>query len=137
MSDLLISLGKCCNPIPGDEIIGFVTRGRGITVHRVTCANLPLIGGDQDRYVEVEWDVDKRRDFVVQLKIVAEDRRHFLKDVTESTSKLNTNIVSVDMTVEEGILTLFMAIEVDGIRKLERIRNRLTMIPGIIYMERE
>ena len=137
ISDLLISLGKCCNPIPGDEIIGFVTRGRGITVHRVTCANLPLIGGDQDRYVEVEWDVDKRRDFVVQLKIVAEERRHFLKDVTESTSKLNTNIVSVDMTVEEGILTLFMAIEVAGIRKLERIRNRLTMIPGIIYMERE
>ena len=137
ISDLFISLGKCCNPIPGDEIIGFVTRGRGITVHRVTCANLPLIGGDQDRYVEVEWDVDKRRDFVVQLKIVAEDRRHFLKDVTESTSKLNTNIVSVDMTVEEGILTLFMAIEVAGIRKLERIRNRLKMIPGIIYMERE
>jgi GTP pyrophosphokinase len=134
---LLISLGKCCNPIPGDEIIGFVTRGRGITVHRVICANLPLIGGDQDRYVEVEWDVDKRRDFVVQLKIVAEDRRHFLKDVTESISKLNTNIVSVDLTVEEGILTLFMAIEVDGIRKLERIRNRLKMIPGIIYMERE
>jgi len=137
ISDLLISLGKCCNPIPGDEIIGFVTRGRGITVHRVTCANLPLIGGDQDRYVEVEWDVDKRRDFVVPLKIVAEDRKHFLKDVTESISKLNTNIVSVDMTVEEGILTLFMAVEVDGIRKLERIRNRLKMIPGIIYMERE
>jgi len=137
ISDLLISLGKCCNPIPGDEIIGYVTGGRGITVHRVTCANLPLIGGDQDRYVEVEWDVDKRRDFVVPLKIVAEDRKHFLKDVTESISKLNTNIVSVDMTVEEGILTLFMAVEVDGIRKLERIRNRLKMIPGIIYMERE
>ncbi len=74
---------------------------------------------------------------MVLLNIVAEDRKHFLKDVTESISKLNTNIVSVDMTVEEGILTLFMAVEVDGIRKLERIRNRLTMIPGIIYMERE
>ncbi|UCD37697.1 MAG: bifunctional (p)ppGpp synthetase/guanosine-3',5'-bis(diphosphate) 3'-pyrophosphohydrolase [Fidelibacterota bacterium] len=137
ISDLLISLGKCCNPIPGDEIIGFVTRGRGITVHRVTCANLPLIGGDQDRYVEVEWDVGRKRDFVVQLKIVAEDRKHFLKDVTESTSKLNTNIVSVDLGVEEGILTCYMAVEVDGIRKLNRIQNRIKMIPGIIYMERE
>ncbi len=137
ISDLLISLGKCCNPIPGDEIIGFVTRGRGITVHRVACANLPLIGGDQDRYVEVEWDVDKRRDFAVQLKIVAGDRKHFLKDITESISKLNTNIASVDLTVEEGILTLIMTIEVDGIRKLQRIMNRLKMIPGIIYMERE
>jgi len=137
ISDLLISLGKCCRPIPGDEIIGFVTRGRGITVHRVTCANLPLIGEDHDRYVEVEWDVVKGRDFVVQLKIVAEDRKHFLKDVTESTSKLNTNIISVDLTVEEGILTLYMTVEVDGIRKLQRIRNRIRMIPGIIYMERE
>ncbi|UCH09139.1 MAG: bifunctional (p)ppGpp synthetase/guanosine-3',5'-bis(diphosphate) 3'-pyrophosphohydrolase [Fidelibacterota bacterium] len=137
LSDLLISLGKCCNPIPGDEIIGFVTRGRGITVHRVTCANLPLIGGDQDRYIEVEWDVSGKRDFVVQLKIVAEDRKHFLKDVTESTSKLNTNIVSVDLSVEEGILTCYMAVEVDGIRKLNRIQNRIRMIPGIIYMERD
>ncbi|MFB0515379.1 MAG: bifunctional (p)ppGpp synthetase/guanosine-3',5'-bis(diphosphate) 3'-pyrophosphohydrolase [Candidatus Neomarinimicrobiota bacterium] len=137
MSDLLISLGKCCRPIPGDEIIGFVTRGRGITVHRVTCANLPLIGEDHDRYVEVEWDVGKGRDFVVQLKVVAEDRKHFLKDVTESISKLNTNIVSVDLSVEEGILTLFMAVGVDGIRKLQRIQNRIRMIPGIIYMERE
>ncbi len=136
ISDLLISLGKCCNPIPGDEIIGFVTRGRGITVHRVTCANLPLIGGDQDRYVEVEWDVERGRGFMVQLKIVAEDRKHFLKDVTESTSKLNTNIISVDLTVEEGILTLYMSVEVEGIRKLQRIQNRIRMIPGIIYMER-
>ena len=136
MSDLLISLSKCCNPIPGDEIIGFVTRGRGITVHRVSCSNLPVMGEDQDRYVEVEWDIDKRRDFLVPLKIVAEDRKHFLKDVTESTSKLNTNISSVDLVVEEGILTLLMAVEVDGVKKLERIKNRLRVIPGIIYMER-
>ncbi|MEE9162320.1 MAG: TGS domain-containing protein, partial [Candidatus Neomarinimicrobiota bacterium] len=136
ISDLLIALGKCCNPIPGDEIIGFVTRGRGVTVHRVTCANLPLIGEDHDRYVEVDWNVDKRRSFVVQMKVVAEDRKHFLKDVTESTSKMNTNISSVDLTVDEGILTLRMAVEVDGTRKLERIQSRIRMIPGIIYMER-
>jgi GTP pyrophosphokinase len=137
ISDLLISLGKCCSPIPGDEIIGFVTRGRGITVHRVTCENLPMIGGDQDRYIEVHWDVERGRHFVVSLKIVAEDRKHFLKDVTESISKLNTNIVSVDLSVEEGILTCYMTVEVDGIRKLQRIQNRLKMIQGIIYMERE
>ncbi len=136
ISDLLISLSKCCNPIPGDEIIGFVTRGRGITVHRVSCTNLPLLGDDQDRYVEVEWDVDKRRDFIVWLKIVAEDRKHFLKELTEYTSKLNTNISSIDMVVEDGILTLNMAIDVDGIRKLRRIQDRVQMIPGIIYMER-
>ena len=136
ISDLLIALGKCCNPIPGDEIIGFVTRGRGITVHRVACENLPLIGDDHDRYVEVDWSVDKRRTFVVNLKVMAEDRKHFLKDVTESTSKLNTNISSVDLTVNEGILTLHMTVEVDNVRKLERIQSRIRMIPGIIYMER-
>lgn len=136
LSDLMISLSKCCNPIPGDEIIGFVTRGRGITVHRVTCSNLPVMGEDQDRYVEVDWDIDKRRDFIVPLKITAEDRKHFLKEVTESTSKLNTNIASVDLAVEDGILTLHMAVEVDGVKKLERIQNRIRMIPGIIYMER-
>ncbi|MCH7851763.1 MAG: bifunctional (p)ppGpp synthetase/guanosine-3',5'-bis(diphosphate) 3'-pyrophosphohydrolase [Candidatus Marinimicrobia bacterium] len=136
ISDLMISLSKCCNPIPGDEIIGFVTRGRGITVHRVACSNLPIIDANHDRFVEVEWDVSKRRDFVVPLKIVAEDRKHFLKDLTESTSKLNTNIASVDMVVEDGIMTLHMSVEVDDIRKLERIQNRVRMIPGLIYMER-
>ncbi|MEE9466358.1 MAG: bifunctional (p)ppGpp synthetase/guanosine-3',5'-bis(diphosphate) 3'-pyrophosphohydrolase [Candidatus Neomarinimicrobiota bacterium] len=136
ISDLMISMSKCCNPIPGDEIIGFVTRGRGITVHRTTCSNLPIIDANHDRFVEVKWDVTKRRDFVVPMKIVAEDRKHFLKDLTESTSKLNTNIASVDMVVEDGILTLNMALEVDDLRKLQRIQNRVRMIPGLIYMER-
>lgn len=136
MSDLLMGLGKCCNPIPGDDIIGFVTRGRGITVHRLTCSNLAVNGVESDRYVQVDWDVDKNKTFLVQLKIIAEDRKHFLKDLTENTSKLNTNIVSVDLTVEEGILTLLMMVEVDGLRQLQRLRNRLRMVPGIIYMER-
>lgn len=136
MSDLLISLGRCCHPIPGDEIIGFVTRGRGITVHQVTCANLPLIGEDQDRYVEVEWDVTKPRDFPILLKIVAEDRKHFLKDLTESTSKLNINISSVDMVVEDSVLTLNMSVGVESVRKFRRLQNRIKRIPGIIYMER-
>ena len=136
ISDLLISLSKCCNPIPGDEIIGFVTRGRGITVHRISCSNLPVMGEDRDRYVEVDWDTDKSREFIVPLKITAEDRKHFLKDVTELTSKLNTNIASVDLIVDEGILTLHLSIEVDGLKKLERIKNKIRMVPGIIYMER-
>jgi guanosine-3',5'-bis(diphosphate) 3'-pyrophosphohydrolase len=136
LTDLMVSLGKCCSPIPGDEIIGFVTRGRGITVHRVTCPNLSINGEDQDRYVEVEWDIDRHKAFTVLLKIVAEDRKHFLRDVTESTSKLNTNIVSVDLSVEEGILTCNMAVEVEGLRKLQRIQDRIRMIPGVIYMER-
>ena len=105
-------------------------------MHRISCANLPLLGEDQDRYVEVEWDVNKRQDFTVQLKIVAEDRKHFLKELTEYTSKLNTNISSIDMVVEDGIMTLNMAIDVDGTRKLQRIQDRVRMIPGIIYMER-
>ncbi|MCK4579094.1 MAG: bifunctional (p)ppGpp synthetase/guanosine-3',5'-bis(diphosphate) 3'-pyrophosphohydrolase, partial [Candidatus Marinimicrobia bacterium] len=136
ISDLLILLGKCCNPIPGDEIIGFVTRGRGITVHRITCANLPILDANQDRFVEVEWDVGKRSNFIVPLKIVAEDRKHFLKELTETTSKMNTNISSVDLVVEEGILTLHLALEVDDLRKLQRIQNKVRIIPGIIYMER-
>jgi GTP pyrophosphokinase len=102
----------------------------------VTCSNLPIIDANHDRFVEVEWDVSKRRDFIVPLKIVAEDRKHFLKDLTESTSKLNTNIASVDLVVEDGILTLHMAVEVDDIRKLKRIQHRVRMIPGLIYMER-
>jgi GTP pyrophosphokinase len=136
LSNLMVSLSKCCRPIPGDEIIGFVTRGRGVTVHRVSCSNLPTLEKGEDRYVHVDWDVRRNKNFTVEMKITAEDRKHLLKDLTETISKLNTNIASVDLVVDEGITTCHMVIEVDGIRQLERIQNRIRMVPGMIYLER-
>ena len=67
IDNILINFGKCCNPIPGDQIVGFVTRGRGVTVHRAECHNLPIMSESSDRFLEVEWDVLKKTEFLSQL----------------------------------------------------------------------
>ena len=73
ISDLLVTFGKCCNPIPGDDLMGFVTRGRGITLHRADCASLPLLDEDSDRIIPVDWDVGKNETFSVRIKVVSQD----------------------------------------------------------------
>ena len=136
IANTLVNFGKCCNPIPGDEIVGYVTRGRGVTIHRSTCSNLPLISEDEDRYLDVDWNTSKDQSFISRLKVVAEDRKLFLRDVSESISSLNINIVSVDVGAEEGIATGIFIIQVRDNRQLKRLMDKIRLIPGLIYLER-
>ncbi|GIS71763.1 MAG: hypothetical protein CM1200mP10_13400 [Candidatus Neomarinimicrobiota bacterium] len=82
----MVTFGKCCNPIPGDEMIGFLTRGRGITVHHSSCKSLPLLNEESDRLMPVEWDVARSDIFNVRLKIESLDRKGMLKEITEVIS---------------------------------------------------
>ncbi|MEC7853877.1 MAG: bifunctional (p)ppGpp synthetase/guanosine-3',5'-bis(diphosphate) 3'-pyrophosphohydrolase, partial [Candidatus Neomarinimicrobiota bacterium] len=83
IKNVMANFGKCCNPIPGDSMVGFVTRGRGLTVHRANCYNLPISNKESDRLVPVEWEVSRSDLFNVHLKIVGQDRKGLLKDMTE------------------------------------------------------
>ncbi|MFQ6674259.1 MAG: RelA/SpoT family protein, partial [Fidelibacterota bacterium] len=136
IDNILMNFGKCCNPIPGDEIIGFVTRGRGVTIHRVECANLPIVSNSSDRFLEVEWDVGRREEFLARVKVVAEDRKGYLKDITEAISGLNINITSVDVKVEEGLGTCFLVVSVPNLRRLNRALKRIKDVNGTVYVER-
>ena len=82
----MVSFGKCCNPIPGDEMIGFITRGRGVTVHHSTCKSLPLLNKESDRLIPVEWDVGRSDIFNVRLKVESIDRKGMLREITEVIS---------------------------------------------------
>ena len=75
ITDLMVHFGKCCNPIPGDEMIGFITRGRGVTVHRSSCKSLPLLNEESDRLIPVEWDVGRSDIFNVRLRVESIDRK--------------------------------------------------------------
>ena len=72
---------KCCSPIPGDEIVGYITRGRGVSIHRTGCNNIPFMEGE-DRFIFVEWDVKSGSSFIVRLRIEFEDRKQLLKDIS-------------------------------------------------------
>jgi GTP pyrophosphokinase len=95
LDDLMVRLSRCCTPVPGDEIIGFVTRGRGVSVHRADCANASQLATSQgDRLIEVEWDHDQPATFVVSVEIEALDRSRLLRDVAQVLSEHHVNILS-------------------------------------------
>lgn len=136
IDNILMTFGKCCNPIPGDQIIGFVTRGRGITIHRVECKNLPIMSESFDRIIEVEWDVGRKDEFLARMKVVAEDRKGYLKDVTEAISGLSINITSVDVKVDEGLATCFLVVQIPNLRRLNTALKRIKDIRETVYAER-
>jgi len=136
MDHLLIRFAQCCHPIPGDSIIGFITKGRGIVVHRRSCMNVLKLMETPERNIEVAWDVDGDKSFVVQLRILATGRKDFLKDVAESVSSMETNILKVDMNTENSLITSHILLEVKDLSHLTRIMRRLYRIKGILSVER-
>ncbi len=97
LDDLLVRLSKCCTPVPGDEIIGFVTRGRGVSVHRTDCANaVSLSDGQADRIIDVEWDDDSGGTFVASIEVKALDRARLLGDITTILADHHVNIVAAN-----------------------------------------
>ena len=135
ISNAMIYFPKCCSPIPGDEIVGYITKGRGVTIHRLECKNIPLTKFS-DRFIEVEWDFAKNTSFLIRLKIEIEDRKHLLKDLTESTSSMNINIKSVDISAEDGVAACLMIIEIVDIKQLNRLKNRIIKNIKPISIER-
>lgn len=136
IKDVMVSFGKCCNPIPGDEMLGFITRGRGLTVHRSACSSLPLLNEQKDRLVPVDWDVTKTDLFNVRLKITGQDRKGILKDLTESISSQNINIKSVDMRGKDSVATAHFIVQVNNIRQLDRIIRKIKKVKGVDHIER-
>ncbi|MGH9084914.1 MAG: ACT domain-containing protein, partial [Acidimicrobiales bacterium] len=95
LDDLMVRLSRCCTPVPGDEILGFVTRGRGVSIHRADCANaVSLASGQADRLIDVEWDQAHDGTFVATIEVKALDRGRLLRDVAASMSDHHVNILS-------------------------------------------
>jgi len=94
LDDVMVRLSRCCTPVPGDEIMGFVTRGRGVSVHRTDCANAAGLVNHAERLIEVEWDHDQPATFVVSVEVEALDRSRLLRDVAQVLSEYHVNILS-------------------------------------------
>ncbi|HDQ45003.1 MAG TPA: bifunctional (p)ppGpp synthetase/guanosine-3',5'-bis(diphosphate) 3'-pyrophosphohydrolase [bacterium] len=137
MDQFLIRFARCCHPVPGDSISGFISRGRGIVVHRKDCANALRLMEIPERVIEVSWDVDSKSSFIVQLRIIASVRNDFLKDVAESLSQLESNIVKIDMKTENSLITVFLILEVKDLSHLNKITRRLHRLKGIVSVTRD
>jgi len=135
--NMMVNFAKCCNPIPGDQIIGFVSRGRGIIVHKSDCSNIPALLKENERLLDVDWDVDRNQQFLAQIKIMGQERKNFLKDVVEVISSTNTNIISIDGSVDDTIIHVSLVLQVGNLNHLSRIITKIQSVQGIISVERK
>ena len=136
IDNLLISFARCCQPVPGDKITGFLTRGKGVTVHRSDCSNLSQLLEEPERQIEVEWDVSDGKRFLVGIRVMGEDRRNFLKDVTEAISNSDVNILSGSINVEDSIASNTFLLEVKDADHLVSITRNLLKVKGVIAVDR-
>ncbi|MBN2279007.1 MAG: bifunctional (p)ppGpp synthetase/guanosine-3',5'-bis(diphosphate) 3'-pyrophosphohydrolase [Candidatus Marinimicrobia bacterium] len=137
VKNMMIKFAQCCHPIPGDPIIGFISRGRGVIIHTNDCNNIPALVGKNERLIDVEWDVDKQQIFASNIKITGQERRNLLADITKITSETNTNIIQIEGNVDDTINHINLVIEVSNLRHLDKVISKLRRLQGIISVERK
>jgi GTP diphosphokinase / guanosine-3',5'-bis(diphosphate) 3'-diphosphatase len=134
--DLMVYRSKCCNPIPGDDIIGYVTRGRGIAVHSKGCPNVENLLYEAERRIEVDWAGSTQATFPVRLRIFTEDRPGMLADITTVISDADANIRTFESGGEDLHARIEVALDVKDRKQLERILAGIKRIPGVFDIER-
>lgn len=137
-NDLLATLAKCCRPVPGEEIVGYVTRGRGVSVHATACPNVRNLLFDPSREIDVEWESAKNSLFTVDLEIRTEDRPGLLAKITQIISAANSNIQSIDArTRADGTATIEGSVTTVDRRHLEKLIVALRALPGVTDVRRK
>src|SRR5271170_1688839 len=134
--DLMVFRSKCCNPIPGDDIVGYITRGRGIAVHSNACPNVQKLLYEAERRIPVEWGSSTDAMFSVRLRIRTEDRPGMLADITTVISDAGANIRTFESGGEDLHARVEVALDIQNRKQLERILTSIKKIPGIFGIER-
>ena len=131
-ADILVKLAKCCTPVPGDDIVGFVTRGSGVSVHRADCPNVEALTSDPERMIEVSWGSAPKGIFLVQIQVEALDRSGLLSDVTRVLTEHHVNILSATVaTTDERLALSKFVFEMGDIVHLDRVLNAVRRIDAV------
>ncbi len=131
-SDLLVKLAKCCTPVPGDDILGFVTRGSGISVHRVDCSNVENLRSEPERLIPVEWAPNAKSSFLVAIQIEALDRNRLLSDITRALSDQHVNILSAALnTSKDRICRARFTFETADPTHLDHVLRAVRGVPAV------
>ncbi|MEO2074583.1 MAG: bifunctional (p)ppGpp synthetase/guanosine-3',5'-bis(diphosphate) 3'-pyrophosphohydrolase [Bacillus sp. (in: firmicutes)] len=138
IDNLLIRLSRCCNPVPGDEIVGFITKGRGVSVHRSDCTNIDS-NDAQSRLIPVEWEssLNDRKEYNVDIEISGYDRRGLLNEVLQAVNETKTNISAVTGKSDRNkMATIIMSIAIHNVSHLQKVVDRIKQIPDIYSVRR-
>jgi guanosine-3',5'-bis(diphosphate) 3'-pyrophosphohydrolase len=135
IEDIMVRFAKCCDPIPGDEITGYISRGRGITVHKANCVHIREM--DSDRLVDVKWDIREKRDYPVQMRIIGNDKKGFLADVSAAISSVDVNISHAEINTEQaGQAVCDFVVNVNDLQQFNKVVATVKKLRGVTSVER-
>ncbi len=139
IDNCLVKFSKCCNPVPGDDIIGYVTKGRGVSVHRKDCSNLKDLLSEEERIIEVEWyDETNKAEYNVDIEILANDRTGLLSDVVKEITNQKINIMGVNTrTSKDRIATINTTLEVQNIEQLNQVIKQIRKVDSVYEVTRK
>ena len=139
IDNCLVKLSKCCNPVPGDDIIGYITKGRGVSVHRTDCVNVKELLDEDGRIIDVEWyNANKQASYTVDIEIYANDRSGLLADIIRELSALKTKLLAVNSRAnKEKIAITEVSVEVENLEELNKILRVLRKIDSVYEVKRK
>jgi len=133
---LMVRYAQCCQPVPGDAVVGYVTQGRGISIHRSDCPNLLVLSTEAERRVEIDWQETKGETFVVRLTIQGEDRRGLYGDIGQAINESGTNIRSAEIVTRDGVVFGTVLVEVENQAHLNKVIKAIRRLKGVTDVTR-
>ena len=138
IDNCLVKLSKCCNPVPGDNIIGYITKGRGVSVHRTDCVNVKDLLKEEDRIIDVYWYTEDSASYNVDITVFANDRSGLLADVIQVLSNLKTKLMGLNSkATKEHIATIEITIEVENVEELNKVLKELRKVDSVYEVTRK
>ena len=130
--DMVVRFAKCCNPVPGDRIVGYITRGRGVSVHRADCPNINLVDFEKDRMIDVAWAEDEKSSYNVEIQVSANDRHGLIAELTNQIYDMGYSITSVNARTGKNHLAIMeIGLEISRLSQLDEIITKLKKISGV------
>jgi len=136
LDNMMVRYSQCCQPVPGDPVIGYITRGRGISIHRTDCPNVLNLSEHPERRVEIDWEAERHDRFYVRIMVEGNDRRGLLSDVASAITGTGTNMKSAEMHAVEGGMNGAFVVEVHDLAHLKKVINSVRRVNGVISVER-
>lgn len=137
IDNCLVKLSKCCNPLPGDEIIGYITKGRGVSVHRKDCVNVKDLLTEENRIIDVKWYEEAKENYNVTLEVLANDRKGLLVDILNTVKETKANLMGVSTkTTKERIAIMDIDLEVENIEELNKVIRNIKKVDSVYEVRR-
>lgn len=133
IDNLMIRVSRCCNPVPGDEIVGYITKGRGISVHRKDCTNITSLPEEEkQRFIAVEWDTTEEKSYNADITVIAEDRKGLFSDISKACENMDVHISGVNAkSSKEKTIHIVLTLSISNTAQMKKILRTLHNVSGV------